>query len=47
MSLPQPALAVLFPNVLESNWNLIDQRYQRPKGSCQRSLAADYGCHFG
>ena len=37
-SLPCPGIAILFPETMESNFKLIDQRYVRPEGFPKRSL---------
>ena len=36
--LPQPALALLFPKVLEDNWRLLDQKYVREHMAPKRAL---------
>ena len=43
-SLPTPCLAVCWPNVLEENWRLCDQRFVRDKEAPRRDLA---DCIFG
>ena len=46
-SLPHPALAVDWPEVLSENWNLLNQRYPLSEGQNQCYFATSSRCqHF-